>query len=77
MLFSEMHAEYESWQNVVKECRRLGIDMNQPKYNRLIRAIAVWGESLSALRMTQPEQSVAAAKADYKAQYEDAKREDK
>ena len=69
----EMHNEYDAWQNVVAECQRLGIDMNQEKYNRLIKSICVWGERLHALRATQRADQVQAALNSYEAAYTLAK----
>jgi hypothetical protein len=73
--FAGMDQEYAAWQAVVMECRRLGIDMNEPKYNRLIKAVCVWGERLHALRANQREDQVDRALISYLDQYELAKKQ--
>jgi hypothetical protein len=69
-----MRAEWEAWQQVNAECKRLGIDMNAEKYHRLIKAICLWGEYLAWLRCEQTEQQRRAARNSYLAAYDDAKR---
>jgi hypothetical protein len=72
---SAMNQEYEAWQNIMKEFKRLDIDMNKPKYNRLIKAICVWGERLHELRSGQTPEQVQKALAMNLNDYESAKRE--
>lgn len=45
--------EYNQWCLVVDECRAAGVEMNDQRYDRMIAAIRVWGESLAALRRGQ------------------------
>jgi hypothetical protein len=72
-----MQAEYAAWQAVNAECKRLGIDMNLHQYDRLIKAICVWGERLYTLRSGQTPEQVKAALGMYLSQYEEAKQADK
>ena len=71
---AEMDKEYVAWQAVVMECRRLDIDMNLPKYDRLVKAVCVWGERLHALRAAQRPDQIERALISYIDQYELAKK---
>jgi hypothetical protein len=54
----QMNAEWQAWQVVVERFKQHNIDMNEPKYNQLIRAIELWGEELALLRRDQPLETV-------------------
>jgi hypothetical protein len=49
----ESEIEYNRWSLLCNEASAAGIDPNKPKFNGLFRAIALWGESLVAFRVTQ------------------------
>lgn len=49
----EQQAEWNAWQDVVKDWRKIVGDINDPKYTPLVRSIQVWGEYLVALREDQ------------------------
>jgi hypothetical protein len=53
-----MHAEWEAWQEVVKEFAALGMNINHQRFTPLVKAICVWGEKLHALRATQTPEAV-------------------
>jgi len=46
-----MHQEWEAWQTVVKDWPG---DINDPRFNRVVKAIQLWGEHLASLRVAQP-----------------------
>jgi hypothetical protein len=69
-----MRTEWQAWQDVNAECKLLGIDMNEHKYDCLIKAIKVWGEQLAALRDTQSVEAAAKALAMYQEDYQLAKK---
>jgi len=50
----QMNDEWQAWQGVVGQFKRLEIDINQERYNPLVRAIELWGEELARLRRKQP-----------------------
>jgi hypothetical protein len=53
----ETEIEYNRWRLFVDHAKKAGIDINDPKYTLMVKTIAVWGEALVALRLTQtPEQ---------------------
>ena len=56
-----MDKEWEAWRDVVKLWPG---DMNESKWNPLVRAIERWGEILVELRMTQTSEIVNDAKND-------------
>jgi hypothetical protein len=47
------YTEWRAWQLVVEQFRKLGLDINEDKFNPLIRCIEAWGELLVELRMDQ------------------------
>jgi hypothetical protein len=49
----KMLDEWNAWQRVVAEFDGLGIDMNEDRCERVVRAIALWAEVLVTLRMGQ------------------------
>jgi hypothetical protein len=51
--YDVMHAEWESWQEVVKEFAALGMSINDQRFTPLVKVFCVWGEKLHALRATQ------------------------
>jgi hypothetical protein len=51
----EQRLEYEAWKSVA---RCWPGDINDQKFNNVLKAIRVWGERLSALRRTQPSETV-------------------
>ena len=57
----EMEIEVNRWRLLCEEAMKVGIDPNKPQFNRVFRAIALWGESLVALRQTQTTEVVAKA----------------
>jgi hypothetical protein len=58
----EAQIEHDRWSVLCEEAMASGIDPNKEKFNAVFRAIAMWGESLVALRLTQtPEQREKAA----------------
>lgn len=73
MKLDAMHIEWQAWQDVNSECKALGIDMNEQKYDCLIKAVKVWGEQLAALRDTQSLEVTAKALTMYLEDYEQAK----
>lgn len=68
-----MRAEWEAWQAVNQEFKRLGMDINRSTFNRLIKSVCVWGEYLSILRQEQTEEQRRHALNSYLAQYGQAK----
>lgn len=57
----ETQAEYRGWLRFCEEARKVGIDPNDKKFNKMFRAAALWGETLVAFRLTQtPTQRVGA-----------------
>lgn len=56
MITRESEIEYNRWRILCEEAKAVGIDPNYPKFDALFRAIALWGESLSAFRQTQTKQ---------------------
>jgi hypothetical protein len=64
-----MQYEWQGWQDVVSEFRKLGIDVDEDKHNKLIAAIQLWGEKLHKLRQYQPEKLVEKALLDYETRY--------
>jgi hypothetical protein len=53
-----MQYEWQGWQDIVAEFRKLGIDVDETKHDKLIAAIQLWGEKLHKLRHYQPEKTV-------------------
>jgi hypothetical protein len=45
-----MRAEYDAWRHVVQHWPG---SIDDPKFNKLVKAIELWGEYLVALRMNQ------------------------
>jgi hypothetical protein len=45
-----MQAELKAWHGAVAEFRKLGINLNDEKYEPLVNALKLWGESLATLR---------------------------
>lgn len=70
----EMDDEYDAWQAVVAEWRAhpalKDLDLNDATFNPLARAIELWGERLTALRVTQTPEQRAKALDDHKIAYE-------
>lgn len=73
-MFDAMNTEYDAWQDVVKEFRNLSMDMNDKRYDPLIKSVCVWGERLHALRAEQSAKVVETALIQYLDQYETAKK---
>jgi hypothetical protein len=48
-----MQSEHDAWLAVGSELRRLNIDLNSPKAERLARLLEAWGEELATLRAGQ------------------------
>ena len=73
----EMDEEYEAWQQVVAEWRKhpslAELNMNDPSFNPLIRAIELWGERLTALRLQQTSDERAQALDGHLVAYEQAR----
>lgn len=67
-----MNVEAEAWQRVVAEWRAVfpGVDLNDAKFNPLVKAIELWGEQLVALRSTQEPAVIDGALDDKKIGYE-------
>lgn len=51
-----MNAEFEAWKQVVKQFRALGFDINDARFNPLVKAVHAWGEELVSLRVKQSEE---------------------
>jgi len=49
----EIEAEYSAWQDVVNEFKLIGEDINNIKFDILIKTIQLWAEHLVALRQKQ------------------------
>jgi hypothetical protein len=64
-----MNYEWKGWQDVVSEFRKLGLEIDDPKFDKLIASINVWGEKLHRLRREQPEKTVEKALLDYEKKY--------
>ena len=62
-------AEWDAWQLVVKHWPG---DINDPLFTPLVKAIQLWGEYLTALRLTQDKEIVTRAREQYRAQYASA-----
>lgn len=52
---TQMDSEWEAWQDVGRDFKAAVGNMNDPKYERLIRGIVVWAEELHLLRSMQPD----------------------
>lgn len=48
-----MGAEHQAWLDMVADFRELGINVNDEKYNPLVKSICLWGERLVYLRVNQ------------------------
>jgi len=49
-----MRSEWESWNNLSKDLRRIGFDgWDDPKLATLHASVVLWGESLAAIRLRQ------------------------
>lgn len=46
--------EWRAWQNITKELKALGLDINAPRLDPLVKAVRLWGEELVPLRTRQP-----------------------
>jgi len=64
-----MNYEWKGWQDVVFEFKSLGIDVNDARYNPVVKAIQLWGEKLHRLRAEQEPRIVEKALLDYERQY--------
>jgi len=51
-----MNSEWEAWQDVVREFRKVRIDVNDPRFDLLMKYIRIWGEYLVSLRVDQSEE---------------------
>lgn len=52
-----MRKEWDAWQVVVAEWKTACGDINDPKFNRLVRSLRLWGENLAIMRSTQKKQN--------------------
>jgi hypothetical protein len=57
----QVHQEWVSWQNVIKELNLINKNAIVPNYEILIRNIRLWGERLVSLRLEQDFETQAAA----------------
>lgn len=56
-VLQEQAQEWEAWQVIVHEWdEAIDTTMNDPKYDKLIAAINLWGEYLVGLRLTQTDE---------------------
>lgn len=56
-----MRLEYKAWLDVVADFRHIVGEINDPKYDALIRSVILWGEQLVGLRVVQTEEMRQAA----------------
>ena len=49
------HTEWNSWQEVCKEFRKVCGEVNNKEYNKLFHILNIWAENLGILRKYQPE----------------------
>jgi hypothetical protein len=63
--FMATDGEWKGWQNVMAEWKRtIGTDVDDKRYDPLIKAIEAWGELLVDLRLTQTETQRTVARAE-------------
>jgi hypothetical protein len=70
-----LEREHGAWMDACAELRKLGIDVNDPRADRAIKAFRKWGEELVVLRAGQDPEEVTRmrerARKEFSGQYEE------